>query len=81
MALSMQGDLNGASIRFREAVGHQRLIFDRQPQDTQFRKFLSKHYQGLALSLRGLGRCDEAAEATRERLKLWPWEIRARSMT
>jgi hypothetical protein len=47
-------------------------VFDRQPQVAQYRQFLSNHYLGLAQALRALGRAGEAAEATGERIKLWP---------
>jgi serine/threonine-protein kinase len=72
MALARRGDFNAAILRFREAIGQQRAVFDRQPQVAQYRQFLSNHYVGLAQALRALGQADEAAEATSERIKLWP---------
>src|SRR5262249_38309482 len=51
---------------------HQRSVLDRQPQVGIYRRRLSYHYRNLARTLRALGRPDEAAEATRERIKLWP---------
>jgi serine/threonine-protein kinase len=72
MALAQRGDFHSAILRFREATGHQRAVFDRQPQVDQFRQFLSNHYLGLSWAFRALGRAEEAAEATGERMKLWP---------
>jgi serine/threonine-protein kinase len=72
MAHMRRGDFNAAILRFREAIGHQRAVFDRQPQVAQYRQFLSNHYFGLAHALRALGQAAEAAEATGERIKLWP---------
>jgi hypothetical protein len=58
--------------RFRQAIGYLRPVFKDRPQDSQFRQHLSSSYDGLARSLCGLKRADEAAEVTRERVKLWP---------
>jgi hypothetical protein len=76
MALAARGDTSSAVVRYREAIGHQRAVFDRHPEVSQFRQFLSNHYQGLAESLRALRQAEEAAEATGERMKLWPRNAR-----
>jgi serine/threonine-protein kinase len=67
-----RGQHEAAVARFREAIGHQRPLVDSRPEVSQFRRYLGGHYESLAVSLRTLGRVDEAADATRERVKLWP---------
>jgi tetratricopeptide (TPR) repeat protein len=69
-----QGRHGEAVALYRQAIDHQRAVFDRSPRVNQFRRYLSDHYVGLAKSLRALGRAREAAEATRDRVKLWPKE-------
>jgi eukaryotic-like serine/threonine-protein kinase len=71
-SLYLRGDFDRAIALYRKAIGHQRAALDKQPQVVGFRQFLSNHYNGLAKALRALGRADEAAGATRDRLKLWP---------
>jgi len=72
LTLVARGDKEKALARHREAIGHQRAAFDRQPQNVQFRQYLAYNYANLAQALRDLGRADEAARAIRERTKLWP---------
>jgi eukaryotic-like serine/threonine-protein kinase len=71
-AMAVQGRYEEAIGLYRQAIIHQRAVFDRQPQFIQFRQFLSNHYLNLAETLRALGRADEVAGATRERMRLWP---------
>ena len=71
-ALATQGRHGEAVQAYRKAVTHQRPVFQRLPQVPEFRRFLGGHYKGVADSLRALKRADQAAEATRERIKLWP---------
>jgi tetratricopeptide (TPR) repeat protein len=57
---------------FRRAIDLQREVLGRWPQSKRCRRSLNLHYINLAGSLRALGRAEEAAEASRERAKLWP---------
>jgi eukaryotic-like serine/threonine-protein kinase len=56
----------------REGIGEHRLAFTKAPQVPYHRNSLSTGYAALADALRKLGRLDDSAEATRERMQLWP---------
>jgi hypothetical protein len=55
---------------FRAAVEHGRIAFKSMPQVAEFRVGLNTAYKGLSECLRNLGRISEAADATRERIKM-----------
>jgi eukaryotic-like serine/threonine-protein kinase len=54
----------------RTAIEHARIAFAALPQVSDCRVTLQNAYKGLAEALRGLGKVTEAAEATRERIKV-----------
>ncbi|HWE38619.1 MAG TPA: serine/threonine-protein kinase [Isosphaeraceae bacterium] len=57
---------------FRRAIEQHRVALDGAPGVIEFRRFLSGHYQHLLRVELALGRPAAAAEAARERRKLWP---------
>jgi tetratricopeptide (TPR) repeat protein len=72
LALLRQGRNEQALEAFQSAVEHQRIAFDKMPEQARFRQLLSKHLHNLAFLQRKLNRPAAAAAATRERQKLWP---------
>jgi hypothetical protein len=72
MALATLGQHEKAIVCYHGAIGYQRAALDRLPQRTEFRRLLSSHYRNLAASFRTRRRPREAADATRERMRLWP---------
>lgn len=71
-SLAAEGRHAEAVDLYGRAVGFQRRALDASPRMADYRRFLGAHYAGLAESLRALDRAGRAAEATRERVGLWP---------
>jgi serine/threonine-protein kinase len=57
---------------FQRTLAEQRIAFDKLPQSPVYRQHVGDAYYNIGIMLRRLGRPKEAAEAARERLKLWP---------
>jgi eukaryotic-like serine/threonine-protein kinase len=55
-----------------QSTAHLRIALETAPRIPHYRQYLGRCYLQLAISQRALGRVDEAAETTRERIKLWP---------
>ena len=61
-----------ALVPTRRAIGLLRPLFDRQPSQIALNQYLPDAYRNMVRSLHALNRDDEAIEATRELVKLWP---------
>jgi tetratricopeptide (TPR) repeat protein len=72
IALAETGRHREAEGAFLEAIAHQRKAYDKAPQVSQYRRYLSSHYHNLARVRRAVGRAAEAVDAALERRKLQP---------
>jgi tetratricopeptide (TPR) repeat protein len=72
MALEASGQSEASLAVYEQAIEHQRVAYQREPQFAEYREFLSKHLFNYGRALRAAGRPAEAAQAALERRKLWP---------
>jgi tetratricopeptide (TPR) repeat protein len=66
------GQFEESLKRLREAARQQRVALDRQPKNALVRGYCCNHQAQLAITLQGLGRHAEAADALRELPRLAP---------